>query len=225
MNRSRNALELKGRMLPVTRARLLDADPALLAQQLARLAQQMPQAVRGMPVVLDAEIEADLPALLAALRGVGMQVLAVSAGPLAPAAERLGLPVVTVDGAKPAAAPAGAADPAPPPAATRIVTEPVRSGQQVYAQGGDLVVLSAVSAGAEVIADGCVHVYGRLAGRAIAGARGDERARVFCRKMEAELIAIAGIYAVAEQIKDSPRGKPAQAYLEHGRLVIAPHAV
>ena len=106
-----------------------------------------------------------------------------------------------------------------------MLAEPVRSGQQIYAEHTDLIVLNTVSVGAEVIADGCVHVYGKLAGRAIAGARGDEGARVFCRKLEAELIAIAGVYAVSEQIKDSPRGQPAQAYLDHGRLRIEAHKV
>ena len=101
----------------------------------------------------------------------------------------------------------------------------MRSGQQIYAEHGDLIVLNTVSPGAEVIADGCVHVYGKLGGRAIAGARGDESARIFCRKMEAELVAIAGIYAVADQIKEGPRGVAATAYLEQGRLRIEPHKI
>ncbi len=101
----------------------------------------------------------------------------------------------------------------------------MRSGQQIYAEHGDLVLLNTVSPGAEVIADGCVHVYGKLSGRAIAGARGDESARIFCRKMEAELVAIAGIYAVSEQMKESPRGAAAMAYLEQGRLKIEAHKV
>jgi septum site-determining protein MinC len=238
MPRSRNALEIKGRMLSVTRLKVVDADPAAIKSQLELLASQMPQAVRGMPVVIDCEIDADLPALLELARGAGMQPLGVSEGPLAAEARRLGLAVLSRDSGK--NAPATAAAPAEPPVAkaapaaapdpaerrpTRIVAEPVRSGQQVYADGCDLIVLNAVSPGAEVIADGCVHVYGKLAGRAIAGARGDERARIFCRRMEAELVAIAGVYAVADQIKDGPRGQPAQAYLEQGRLRIEAHKV
>ena len=107
----------------------------------------------------------------------------------------------------------------------KIISEPVRSGQQIYADGADLIVLNTVSPGAEVIADGCVHIYGALRGRAIAGARGDETARVFCRKMEAELIAIAGIYAVSEQINAGPRGQAAQAWLDRGQLKIEAHKV
>jgi septum site-determining protein MinC len=81
--------------------------------------------------------------------------------------------------------------------------------------------MTTVSPGAEVIADGCVHVYGPLRGRAVAGARGDATARVFCRRMEAELLAVAGIYAVADQMQGALKGVAAQAYLsEDGKLKI-----
>ncbi|HZR34308.1 MAG TPA: septum site-determining protein MinC [Nevskia sp.] len=232
MTRSRTALEIKGRMLSITRVRVLDPDAAAIRSHLEQFARQMPQAVKGMAVVIDSEFDTDLPALLEAMRGVGMQPLAVSDGPLVTAARGLGLAVVSRDSGKATAAPEPvkaappqAAPAAPPRRSARIVAEPVRSGQQIYAEHGDLVVLSTVSPGAEVIADGCVHVYGKLAGRAIAGARGDESARIFCRKMEAELVAIAGIYAVADQIKEGPRGVAATAYLEQGRLKIEPHKV
>ncbi|GAC1631918.1 MAG: septum site-determining protein MinC [Nevskia sp.] len=225
------ALELKGRMLAVTRVRVLDADPAAQAAQLAESAKQMPQALKGMAVIIDSDLETDLAALLVALRGVGIQPVGVSDGPLAPFARAQGLAILSKDSGKPAAAPR--AEPAAPAAVAvaaarkpaRVVSEPVRSGQQIYAEDCDLIVLNTVSPGAEVIADGCIHVYGKLSGRAIAGARGDESARVFCRKLEAELIAIAGIYAVAEQIKDGPRGQAAQAYLDGGRLKIEAHKV
>jgi septum site-determining protein MinC len=232
MTRSRTALEIKGRMLSITRLRVLDPDSAAIRAQLEQLAKQMPQAVRGMAVVIDSEFDTDLPALLQAMRGLGIQLLAVSEGPLSAAARGLGLAVVSKDSGKSVAA---AAPPekvqaveehvvkAGPRKPARIISEPVRSGQQIYAEHGDLVLLNTVSPGAEVIADGCVHVYGKLAGRAIAGARGDESARIFCRKMEAELVAIAGIYAVSEQMKDSPRGSAAMAYLEQGRLRIEAH--
>lgn len=232
MSRSRTALEIKGRMLSVTRVRVLDPDAAAIRAQLEQFARQMPQAVKGMAVVIDSESDTDLAALLDTMRGLGMQPLAVSEGPLAQAARGLGLPVVSKDAGKPAPAPAPAETPtraaaAPaeaPRRSARVIAEPVRSGQQIYAEHGDLIVLNTVSPGAEVLADGCVHVYGKLGGRAIAGARGDESARIFCRKMEAELVAIAGIYAVSEQIKEGPHGKPAMAYLEHGRLKIEPQA-
>ena len=125
-----------------------------------------------------------------------------------------------------AAAPARAepvAAPQPVPAVrkpARVVTDPIRSGQQIYAESADLIVMTTVSPGAEVIADGCVHVYGPLRGRAIAGARGDVHARVFCRRMEAELMAVAGIYAVADQMQGALRGVAAQAFLKDGVLQI-----
>lgn len=230
MTRSRPALELKGRMLPITRVRVLEADPVAIRTQIAELARQMPQAVKGMAAVIDSDIDADLPVLLALLREVGIQPLAVSDGPLAAAARASGLPVVSKDSGK--AAPAPARPAAVPPAAVaavrrpaRVVADPIRSGQQVYAEDCDLIVLNTVSPGAEVIADGCIHVYGKLAGRALAGVKGDESARVFCRKLDAELIAIAGIYAVAEQIKAGPVNEPAQAWLDGGRLKIEAHKI
>lgn len=232
MTRSRPALELKGRMLPITRVRVLEADPAGARSQLAEMVRQMPQAVKGMAVVIDSDIDADLAALLAAFREVGIQPLAVSEGPLAEAARGLGLPVVSKDTGKtaPAATRPSAAAPEPVTVAaarrpSRVVSDPIRSGQQVYAEDCDLIVLNTVSPGAEVIADGCIHIYGKLAGRALAGAKGDESARVFCRKLDAELIAIAGIYAVAEQIKAGPVNEPALAWLEGGRLKIEAHKI
>jgi len=210
-----SALELKGRMASLTRLRLLSPDLDAVRSQLEDMARRMPDVVRGMPVVIEAEFVPDLGALGTLLRAVGMQPLAVAEGVLAEAGRALGLAVLP-DESKARVRPA-AASPGRRPA--RIVDAPVRSGQQIYAEGTDLVVTSAVSAGAEIIADGCVHAYGPLRGRAIAGARGDDTARVFCRKFEAELVAVAGVYAVAEQMQ-GVRGFPVQAYLEQGKLKI-----
>lgn len=100
-------------------------------------------------------------------------------------------------------------------------TAPVRSGQQVYAENRDLTVLTAVGAGAEVIADGSIHIYGPLRGRALAGAQGNEKARIFCREFHAELVAVAGHYKVLEDIPKELRGKPVQVWLENEELKIA----
>ncbi|HEY0660251.1 MAG TPA: septum site-determining protein MinC [Lysobacter sp.] len=126
-------------------------------------------------------------------------------------------------------APAAAAEkPAPakpaPAAATApglIQSTPVRSGQQVYAANRDLTVLTTVGAGAEVMADGSIHIYGPLRGRALAGAQGNEQARIFCREFHAELVAIAGHYKVLEDIPKDLRGKAVQAWLEDEELKIA----
>jgi septum site-determining protein MinC len=97
---------------------------------------------------------------------------------------------------------------------------PVRSGQQVYAQNRDLTVCAMVGAGAEVIADGSIHIYGALRGRALAGASGQESARIFCREFNAELVAVAGTYKVLEEIPKNLIGKAVQVRLENGKLLI-----
>jgi septum site-determining protein MinC len=104
--------------------------------------------------------------------------------------------------------------------ASRLVTQPVRSGTQIYAQGGDLVITAPVSAGAEVIADGHIHVYGALRGRAIAGASGDTTARIFTHRLEAELVSVAGRYMVNEAIAPEHLRQPAQVALIDDRLCI-----
>ncbi|MDC8773752.1 septum site-determining protein MinC [Roseateles albus] len=108
-------------------------------------------------------------------------------------------------------------------AKTMIIDKPLRSGQQIYAKGGDLVVLALVNHGAEVIADGSIHVYAPLRGKAIAGAKGNTDARIFATSMEAELIAIAGTYRTTENpLPDTVFGKPAQIRLEGEKLVMEP---
>jgi len=102
-----------------------------------------------------------------------------------------------------------------------VQTTPVRSGQQVYAENRDLTVVTAVGAGAEVIADGSIHIYGALRGRALAGAQGNEKARIFCREFHAELVAIAGHYKVLEDLPRELRGKAVQIWLDNGQLNIA----
>jgi len=104
-------------------------------------------------------------------------------------------------------------------AQTMVIDRPVRAGQQIYAKGTSLVVLSMVSAGAEIIADGDIHVYAPLRGRALAGARGNTAARIFTHSMEAELVSIAGVYRTLEQdLPVSIKGKPTQIFLENERL-------
>jgi septum site-determining protein MinC len=108
-------------------------------------------------------------------------------------------------------------------AKTVYVDKPLRSGQQVYAKGADLVVLAAVNHGAEVLADGNIHVYAPLRGKAIAGARGNTSARIFAQVLEAELIAIAGIYRTSENpLPDNVRSKAAQVRLDGEKLLMEP---
>jgi len=190
-------------------------------------------------------------ALLEALRDAGVLPVALAYGSSdnEALAVQLGLPLLAkfraqyepADGASatgtaPAAKPAGreqatATAPTKPQAAPAakaangepglVQTAPVRSGQQVYAENRDLTVVTAVGAGAEVIADGSIHIYGALRGRALAGAQGNEKARIFCREFHAELVAIAGHYKVLEDLPKDLRGKAVQIWLEKDQLNIA----
>jgi len=103
---------------------------------------------------------------------------------------------------------------------TKVITTPVRSGQQIYAQGGDLIVLAPVSVGAELLADGHIHVYNALRGRALAGVLGDTSAHIFCMSLEAELVSIAGQYKVSEQLLESGWKVSANIELYEGNLKI-----
>lgn len=181
-------------------------------------------AVLDFSGVADLPAQADWPALIKLFRQSGLEPVATRGLPdaLASAAAAAGLPPVAAD-ALPSRPPRAKAEPtpqpepvpeappaaaavietpvAPPPAPTpRTVTldKPLRSGQRFYAQGSDLIVLAMVSAGAEVIADGNIHVYAPLRGRALAGASGDRAARIFTTSLEAELVSVAGIYRTFE---------------------------
>jgi septum site-determining protein MinC len=102
----------------------------------------------------------------------------------------------------------------------KIVKQTIRSGQQVYAPGGDLVVIGSVSAGAEILADGNIHIYGTLRGRALAGVRGDQSAAIFCHCLQAELSSIAGIYLLSDDLPEDKIGTSVQIYLENEKLQI-----
>jgi septum site-determining protein MinC len=117
--------------------------------------------------------------------------------------------------------------PQPAPVGAMRIDKPLRSGQQIYAKGRDLIVMGMVNAGAEVIADGHIHVYGTLRGKAIAGARGNADAQIFAQVMEPELISIAGVYRTSENpLSQDVLGKPAQVSLQSGpdgdKLLITP---
>ena len=198
----------------------------------------------------DPPSEDDARALIDGLRSAGVLPAALAYGTQATEAlaKALGLPLLAkfrasyergeaASQASTAAAPAApraaaaqaearSAPEPPPPSAPPVSpgllqTTPVRSGQQVYAEHRDLTVLTTVGAGAEVLADGNIHIYGALRGRALAGARGNEEARIFCREFRAELVAVAGRYKVLDDIPRDLVGKPVQVWLEQGQLKLA----
>lgn len=110
--------------------------------------------------------------------------------------------------------------PAPKQPASLLVDRPVRSGQAIIYPEGDVSILGSVSSGAEIVAGGSIHIYGTLRGRAMAGHMGNSRARIFCQKIEAELLAINGYYRTAEEIDASYRGRPMQAWLNDNVMMI-----
>jgi septum site-determining protein MinC len=124
------------------------------------------------------------------------------------------------EAAAPAATPAPAAAKDEP--TSLLIESPVRSGQAIYFPYGDVTVLGSVASGSEIVAGGSIHVYGTLRGRALAGTKGDGRARIFCRKNEAELLAINGYYRTAEDWDDAIRSHAIQSWLENGVLKVAP---
>lgn len=222
-----SAIELKSATLEAMRAVLRSADSAAIATALDARLGSMPGFFSGEPVVIDcselpADARPDLPAIRDALGRHALTAVAVQAACDAAAddARALGMAVLAAESAPRAApapeavpeTPAPAPVPEPEPVAasapeavvtqtqrrTEIIDKPLRSGQRIYARGCDLVVLAMVSAGAEVIADGNIHIYAPLRGRALAGASGDTQARIFTTCFEAELVSIAGVYRTFE---------------------------
>jgi septum site-determining protein MinC len=111
--------------------------------------------------------------------------------------------------------------PSGPPRMPLVIHQTVRSGQLVYAQGTDLIVLAPVNPGAQLLADGNIHVYATLRGRAVAGARGARDARIFCQRLDAELVGVDAAYLTAESLPPERVGKPAQVLLDGNRCVVA----
>ncbi len=216
--------QLKGSMLAITVLELAYNDLSRLDHQLGEKVTQAPNFFQNTPVVLSLDKlqpsaqPLDLPALLSICRNHGLRTLAIRASlpEHVAAAQALDLPVLPPSSARErpiapngaAPAPELAKKPEKPTEAavrpTRVVTSPVRGGQQIYAPGGDLLVLAPVSAGAEILADGNIHVYAPMRGRALAGIKGNVHARIFCRTLAAELISIAGRYKVAEDLRRDP---------------------
>lgn len=230
--------QLKGSMLAITVLELTHNDPERLDAQLAEKAAQAPAFFSNTPLILALDKLAtgegiiDLSSIMAICHKHGLCTLAVRTQRPADieAANALRLPILPPSGARerPIESATAATHEQKKPAEpvcrpSKVIKSPVRSGQQIYAQGSDLIVLAPVSAGAELLADGNIHVYGALRGRALAGIKGDENARIFCQQMGAELLSIAGHYKVAEDLRRDPLwGEAAQISLSADVLNITP---
>lgn len=213
------AVAFKGRMLTLTVLAVASDDDAAVARALDAQIARSPDFFRNMPVLLELGARfPELPALATLLRERDLVPVAVLGPAHAEAARAAGLGVVD-DTRAPRERPKSEGR----RERTRVIDKPVRSGQQIYARNADLLVTASVSEGAEVLADGHIHVYGALRGRALAGAAGDTGARIFCRRFEADLVAVAGCYKVADDIDDEARGKAVQVRLDDdGGLQIQP---
>jgi septum site-determining protein MinC len=187
----------------------------------------------GYPIVVDLSAVTlsshGIAELLASLADRNIRVLGVEG--IDPSAAAPGLPPILRPGrgSEPVVLPQSDSAPAvsaPPLAKARepqslLIEDPVRSGQTIVFTEGDITVLGSVGSGAEVVAGGSIHIYGTLRGRAMAGATGNARARIFCHRVEAELLAIDTCYKTADDIDESLRRGPAQAWLEDGNLKIS----
>ncbi len=226
-------LEIRFGPLDLAQLRLRTIDPGAILDELTGRVATAPRFFERTAVGLDLSLVETPPgavevrAVIEAVRRAGMlPVGLVSGAPFVePLARALELPVLPQFRAPskppPVLQPADSPAPESELGHTLIQRQPVRSGQRVYARQRDLVVTAGVGAGAEVMADGCVHVYGPLRGRALAGAQGDTTARVFCQDFHAELVSIAGVFRVFETIPGDIAGRAVQAWLDGNDLRLA----
>lgn len=220
------AFELKGSMITLTVLHLLNPDLNLFVADLRRYAQKTPNLFKNMPLILDLQrisqlsLPVDFVAIQHHLREHGLIPVGVRHGNALQnsAAQLAGLALLSNQNTSLKTKTKLAEKPEATPT-TLFIDKPIRSGQQIYARNSNLVILAPVSHGSEILADGFIHVYGCLRGRALAGVTGDKTARIFAQQMDAELISVAGYYKLQDDIPkiESPM---VQVYLENDKLCI-----
>ena len=228
------ALEFKSSTFSVPVLVISNNDLVTIEQQLQAKIRLAPEFFKNSPLVLDVQelnkqnLEIDVPALIELIRKLGLLPIGIRGGNSQQNEQMIGLGIPihsihtsssTVEAKQPKPA-------IPEPetkdllqTGTTLITNPIRSGQRIYA-AGDLVIVAPVSPGTEILAEGNIHVYGALRGRALAGVQGNSEARIFCSDLQAELISIAGHYKISEDLNQNVRGKPVQIYLEKHTLII-----
>jgi septum site-determining protein MinC len=220
-----SAIDIRFGQVGLVQVRIRTTDPGVILDELTGRIATAPRFFERTAVCLDlSALEtspdvAEVRGVIDAVRRAGMLSIGLTTGSLGVEAlsSALQIPVLSHFRAQNQVVPVVQAAPPPPETAgvpALMHHQTVRSGQRVYARNRDLVVTATVGAGAEVMADGCVHVYGALRGRAMAGARDDVTARVFCQEFHAELVSIAGVFRVFETIPPDLAGKPVQAWLD-----------
>lgn len=225
---SQTPIELKGSSFTLSVVHLHHADPDVVRQALQDKVNQAPAFLKNAPVVLNVASltsEVNWRLMQQAVTSTGLHIVGVSGckdEPLKRIITRAGLPLLSegkeqkkavevIEPFKPAEL---------PPVKTRVINTPVRSGQQIYARNCDLIVTNSVSAGAELVADGNIHIYGMMRGRALAGASGDRDCQIFCTSLSAELVSIAGEYWMMDHIPAEFFGKASRLCLRDGALTI-----
>jgi septum site-determining protein MinC len=218
------AFKLKGRLYTFTVLQVCSVDENEFKRHCAETVAKAPKLLERAPIVFDlalvSHLDFDLRSLCQIVSEYGMIPVAIQGG--TPVQDTLaqcnGLAVLHASTAqdKPLVAPSVASA----VVNTKLITTPVRSGQQIVSKAGDLIITSSVSHGAELLSDGNIHVYGALRGRALAGLSGDTKVRIFCQSLDAELLSIAGFYRLSDSIE--PLDRPCQIYLLDEHLVIEP---
>lgn len=245
-------LQVRGRSFTAVVLKLAGAVDADFFGALESLMRQAPHFFVNAPLVIDLadapelREKADFVKLVRDMRARRLAVIGVQNGTADQDIAAFGAGLVCLQGGRDAQIPRGgqpskpeemaetvapaaakptridAAPESEPAPATVVITEPVRSGQRVFADRGDLIVMAPVSSGAELIAHGNIHIYGPLRGRALAGVNGDKSARIFCQSLEAELVAIAGLYRTSDDFDTSVRRGRVQAFLRDDTLCFEP---
>jgi len=232
---SNTPIELKGSSFTLSVVHLHDAKPEVIRQALEDKIAQAPAFLRHAPVVInvsDLDAPVNWQQLQQAVSATGLRIVGISGcknDALKAEIDRAGLPLLNEGKEKaPRSAAPEVASPAPSVeidtsvTKTRLIDLPVRSGQRIYAPHCDLIVTNHVSAGAELIADGNIHIYGNMRGRALAGASGDRDAQIFCTHLAAELVSIAGVYWLSDNIPAEFYGKAARLQLADNALAVQP---
>ncbi|WP_336797832.1 septum site-determining protein MinC [Erwinia aphidicola] len=228
---SQSSIELKGSSFTLSVVHLHHTDPDTVRRALEEKVSQAPAFLKNAPVVVNVSSlsrEVNWRLMQQAIVATGLHIVGISGckdEQLKRMIARSGLPVLSEGkeqrkNAEAAALPVPVAPTELPATKTRIISTPVRSGQQIYAKNSDLIVTNSVSAGAELIADGNIHIYGMMRGRALAGASGDKNCQIFCTSLSAELVSIAGNYWIMDQIPAEFFGKASRLCLKDGALTI-----
>lgn len=223
--------QIKGTNITTMVLDLYQYTPEVFAGQLQQKVSSAPQFFQNSPIYINLSAYGDsmdvdtLTQVVTRCRECGFQPFGVkgASDALTPQLASLGLAALPATRTRSESATEAPAAPSAPAVnnPSKVINRPVRSGQQIYAEGGDLILLAPVSEGAEVIADGNIHVYSTLRGRALAGVKDNPEARIFCQQLEAELVSIAGHFILNDTLRESCWKKAAQIYLDNESIQVS----